>query len=98
MVITGQTSDATNVLITRRLTCLTKKVKRITASALLVCALCSTSFAVIFFPIDAPQDIREARAWAAERPELKPLQDEYCDIIKTRLGPLPPVRLGLGLE
>jgi hypothetical protein len=42
----------------------------------------------MLFSVDAPQDVLEARAWAADRPELKPLHDEYFDIIKKRLWPL----------
>jgi hypothetical protein len=63
-------------------------MKRIIALALWLCSFHSTSFAVILFYIDAPQDVREVRAWAGDRPELKPLHDEYFDIIKTRLLPL----------
>ena len=63
-------------------------MKRIVAVALWLCALHSTSFAFILFYIEAPQDVRETRAWAGDRPELKPLHDEYFDLIKTRLLPL----------
>jgi hypothetical protein len=63
-------------------------MKRSIAIALFLCALCSRSFGVILFFVDAPQDVREMRALAGERPELKPLHDEYFDIIKTRLWPL----------
>ena len=56
--------------------------------AVLLCALCQTSFAVIIFTIDAPQDERAARTSACNRPESKSLHAEYSDIIKTRLWPL----------
>jgi hypothetical protein len=56
--------------------------------AILLCALCHTSFGVILFTIDAPQDDGLARTFACNRPESKPLHAEYSDLIKTRLWPL----------
>src|SRR5882672_2686778 len=63
-------------------------MKRSIAVAILLCALCSASFGVILFTIDAPQDEREARAWAGSRPELRPLHAAYTNLIQTRLWPL----------
>lgn len=65
-----------------------RNMKRTIAIAILLCAFCSASFAAITFYLDAPQDAREARKGVQDRPELKPLFDEYCDFIRTRLYPL----------
>jgi hypothetical protein len=51
-------------------------------------SLLSASLATIHFDLVAPQDLREARQGVQSRPELKPLLDEYCAIIKGCLLPL----------
>jgi hypothetical protein len=63
-------------------------MKRTIAIATLLFALCSASFAVIHFNLAAPQDGPEARTGVQDRPELKPLLDEFRAIIKARLFPL----------
>jgi hypothetical protein len=63
-------------------------MKRTIVAAFLLFALCSVSFGVVVFFIDAPKDTAEARTWACERPEIKPLRAEYFDVIKTHLWPL----------
>ena len=42
-------------------------MKRSIAIAFFLCALCSRSFGVILFFVDAPQNVREMRALAGER-------------------------------
>jgi hypothetical protein len=63
-------------------------MKRNIAIAFFLCAFCGTSFAVILFTVDAPDDETSARVWACNRPESKTLHDDYTDIIKTHLWPL----------
>jgi hypothetical protein len=63
-------------------------MKRTIAIAVLLCALGSASSAAIRFDLDAPQDVRAARNAVQDRPELKPLFDEYRQLIRTRLFPL----------
>ena len=63
-------------------------MKRSLSAAILLCALCRASFAVILFTIDAPEDNWLMRAWACNQPESKLLHAEYSDTITTRLWPL----------
>jgi hypothetical protein len=63
-------------------------MKRTITIATLLFALCSTSFAVIWFSLLVPQDAPEARKGIENRPVLKPFTDEYWAIIKARLWPL----------
>ena len=63
-------------------------MKRTIAIAIMLCALCRASFAVILFVVEAPKDAVEARAGVCSRPELEPLHATYNDIIQTRLQPL----------
>jgi hypothetical protein len=63
-------------------------MKRSVAVAILLCAFCGVSLAVIYFSIAAPQDDGETRTAISDRPELKFLASEYHDVLRTRLWPL----------
>jgi len=62
-------------------------MKRTMAIAILLCGIYSASFAQIQVDADAPHDDGKARAGVYDRPELKPLNAAYIDILHTRLHP-----------
>ena len=63
-------------------------MKRTIAIAIVLYGMCSASFAVVFFMLDAPQDDRMARRGVHDRPELKPLDAAYSELVQTRFWPL----------
>jgi hypothetical protein len=56
--------------------------------AVLFWVLCSPCFGVIIFLLDAPQDDAMARREVQTRSELKPLRDDYDNLIHTRIWTL----------
>ena len=63
-------------------------MKRIITISFLLFTFCSASFAVIFIMLDAPQDDSQARRNVYDRPELKPIDSKYSDVIQIRIWPL----------
>jgi hypothetical protein len=60
---------------------------------LILCALCSPSFAAIHMFLEAPQDELKARSGIRERPELKGLATEYKELQKNHFLPLKLVNM-----
>jgi len=63
-------------------------MKRIIAILIALTLVVTSTHAVIFFLLAAPGDSYSARDAIRNRPELKPLEQAYVDLVQTRLLPL----------